>query len=82
MDIILKDLKIINPSKWFKDFGVGIIWSLIAFLGFLIIFYLVYRCTKQTIQEVMKKEVTRPTFVLSQKQKGGDVSRHVSTMFS
>ena len=37
---------------------------------------------KQAIQEVMKKEVARSTFVLLQKQKGGDVMRHVSTIFS
>ena len=46
LDNILEDLKIINPLKWFKDFGGGMIGSLIAFLEFLIIFYLVYRCMK------------------------------------
>ena len=82
LDNILEDLKIINILEWFKDFGGGMIESLTVFLGFLIIFYLVYRCTKRAIQAVMKKEVARSTFALLQKQKGGDVTRHVSTIFS
>ena len=67
---IAEGLNSLSPLEWIKDIGGDLTKTLAMFCCFTIIFGLVLRCIGKPVQELMKKEVARSTYLLLQKQKG------------
>ena len=77
---IEESLHKLNPMMWIKALGGGSLGTIISGCMVLTVLCLVLRYMRETIQELIKKEVARTAYLLLQKQKGGDVvgiSNHV-----
>ena len=61
----------LNPLKWITGIRGGLIGTLAMFCCFTMIFCLVLKCMRKTLQKLIKKEVVRSTYLLLQKQKQG-----------
>ena len=46
----------LKPMMWIKTLGGGLLGTIISGCIFLTVLYLVLRCTRKTIQELMKKK--------------------------
>ena len=67
---ISEGLNSLSPLKWIKSIRGGFTGTLAMFCCFTIIFFSPQMHVK-TLQELMKKEVARSTYLLVQKRKGG-----------
>ena len=70
---IEESLHKLNPMMWIKTLGGGLLGTIISGCIFLTDLCLVLRCMRETIRELMKKEVAWMAYLLLQKQKGEDV---------
>ena len=70
---IEESLHKLNPMMWIKALGGRLLGTIISKRIFLTVLCLVLRYMRETIRELMKKEVARTAYLLLQKQKGGDV---------
>ena len=71
---IEKSLHKLNPMMWIKSLRGGLLGIIISGCIFLTVLCLVLRRMRETIRELMKKQVARSMYLLLQKQKGGDVT--------
>ena len=67
---LAEGLNSLSPLKWVKSIRGGLIGTLAMFCCFTVIFFSPQMHVK-TLQELMKKEVARSTYLLLEKQKGG-----------
>ena len=70
---IEKSLHKLNPMMWIKTLRGGLLGIIISGCIFLTVLCLVLRRMRETIRELMKKQVARSMYLLLRKQKGGDV---------
>lgn len=73
-DGIHTSLSKIFPIDWIKTIDSSLIRTIISGCIFLIVFCLVLRCTREIFRKLSKREAAQTTYLLLQKQKGGDVA--------